>query len=258
MSTLRAAAKLLAFIALTLPLMLVQQVLLWFFPDGARVFPHHYHRLLCRLFSIRLNVTGTVPVRGACLVISNHVSWLDVVILSAVMPLSFVAKREVSHWPFFGTLARLQRTVFVDRERRHTTAKVADSVAGRLAAGEAIVLFGEGTSHDGASVLPFKSSLFAAATAPHIGIVPVTLAYRTRWGLPMSRRERPSFAWYGDMDLISHLWNFMGEGPLGVTVIIHEALSVETGLNRKTAADVSEKAIRQGLVAALHGTPDLR
>ena len=258
MTTLRAAAKLLAFVALTLPLMPVQQVLLWFFPNGARVFPHHYHQLLCRLFSIRLNITGTVPARGACLVISNHVSWLDVVILSAVMPLSFVAKREVSHWPFFGTLARLQRTVFVDRERRHTTAKVADSVAGRLAAGEAIVLFGEGTSHDGASVLPFKSSLFAAATAPHIDIVPITLAYRSIWGLPMSRRERPSFAWYGDMNLMSHLWNFMGEGPLGVTVVIHEALSVETGLNRKTAAEVSEKAIRQGLVAALHGTPDLR
>jgi 1-acyl-sn-glycerol-3-phosphate acyltransferase len=258
MRTLRAALELLAFVALTLPLMPLQQFLLWFFPDTARVFPHHYHRLLCRLFGIRLTVVGNLPPPGPCLVISNHVSWLDIVILSAVMPLSFVAKREVSRWPFFGTLARLQRTVFVDRQRRHTTAKVADSVAGRLAAGEAIVLFGEGTSHDGASVLPFKSSLFAAATAPHIDIVPVTLAYRSHWGLPMSRRERPSFAWYGDMNLLSHLWNFMGEGPLGVTVVIHEALSVETGLNRKMAAEVSEKAIRQGLAAALHGTPDLR
>jgi 1-acyl-sn-glycerol-3-phosphate acyltransferase len=258
MSTLRAALKLLAFAVLTLPLMPVQQVLLWFFPDAARAFPHHYHRLLCRLFGIRLTVIGNLPPPGPCLVISNHVSWLDIVILSAVMPLSFVAKREVSRWPFFGTLARLQRTVFVDRERRHTTAKVADSVAGRLAAGEAIVLFGEGTSHDGASVLPFKSSLFAAATAPHIDIVPVTLAYRSHWGLPMTRRDRPSFAWYGDMNLISHLLNFMGEGPLGVTVVIHEALSVETGLNRKTAAETCEKAVRRGLVAALHGTPDLR
>jgi lyso-ornithine lipid O-acyltransferase len=258
MRIVRAVIKALAFSALTLPLMPVQQVLLWFYPAGARVFPHHYHRLLCRLFSIKLKIIGDLPPPGQCLVISNHVSWLDVVILSAVMPLSFVAKREVARWPFFGTLARLQRTVFVDRERRHTTAKVADSVAGRLAAGEAIVLFGEGTSHDGASVLPFKSSLFAAATAPHIAIVPVSLAYRSVWGLPMTRRERPAFAWYGDMNLISHLWNFMSEGPLDVTVVIHEALSVEAGLNRKTAAEVSEKAVRQGLVAALHGTPDLR
>jgi 1-acyl-sn-glycerol-3-phosphate acyltransferase len=255
---LQAGLKCAAFAVLTLPLMPVQQALLWFFPQTARTFPHHYHRLLCRLFSIRLTVVGNLPPPGPCLVIANHVSWLDIVILSAVMPLSFVAKREVSRWPFFGTLARLQRTVFVDRERRHATAKVADSVAGRLAAGETIVLFGEGTSHDGASVLPFKSSLFAAATAPHIGIVPVTLAYRSIWGLPMTRRERPSFAWYGDMNLISHLWNFMGEGPLGVIVVIHEALSVETGLNRKTAAEACEKAVRQGLVATLHGTADLR
>lgn len=258
MRTLRAALKLLAFVALTLPLMPLQQFLLWFFPDTARVFPHHYHRLLCRLFGIRLTVVGNLPPPGPCLVISNHVSWLDIVILSAVMPLSFVAKREVSRWPFFGTLARLQRTVFVDRERRHTTGKTADGIEARLSQGETIVLFGEGTSHDGASVLPFKSSLFSAATAPHIAIVPITLAYRTCWGLPMGRRERPAFAWYGDMNLMSHLLNFMGEGPLGVTVVIHEALSVETGLNRKTAAEACEKAVRQGLVAALHGTPELR
>jgi lyso-ornithine lipid O-acyltransferase len=258
MRSLRAALKLLAFAVLTLPLMPVQQVLLWLFPQAARALPHHYHRLLCRLFGIRLKVIGRFPPRGPNLIISNHVSWLDIVILSAVMPVSFVAKREVAHWPFFGTLARLQRTVFVDRERRHTTVKAADGLAGRLAAGEAIVLFGEGTSHDGGSVLAFKSSLFAAATAPHIDIVPVTLAYASSWGLPLLRRQRPSFAWYGDMDLVPHLWNFLGEGPLGVTVAVHEALPVETGFNRKAAADACERAVREGLVATLHGARDLR
>lgn len=258
MRTLRAAAKLLAFVALTLPLMPVQQLLLWGFPRGARLLPHHYHRAVCRLFGIRLSVAGAALPQGSCLVISNHVSWLDIVILSAVAPLSFVAKREVAGWPFFGTLARLQRTVFVDRERRHATAATADGITARLAAGETIVLFGEGTSHDGATVLPFKSSLFAAATTPGIAIVPVTLAYRSLWGLPLGRRERPSIAWYGDMDLIPHLWAFLGEGPLEASVIVHEALPEAVGRERKAAALAAENAVRQGLVAALHGPADLR
>lgn len=258
MRTFRAALKLLAFAALTAPLMPVQQVLLWISPGGARALPHHYHRLLCRLFGARLSVIGKPPIPGPCLIASNHVSWLDIVILSAVMPLSFVAKREVARWPFFGSLARLQRTVFVDRERRHSTARTADGIAARLGRGETIVLFGEGTSHDGASVLPFKSSLFSAATAPGIAIVPVTLAYRSVWNLPMTRRQRPAFAWYGDMNLLFHLWNFLGEGPLDVTVVIHEALPAETGLYRKTAAEAAEKAVRKGLAAALHGAADLR
>lgn len=258
MRTFRAALKLLAFAALTVPLMPVQQALLWFSDGGARNLPHRYHRLLCRLFGIRLSMAGRPPAAGSCLIASNHVSWLDVVVLSAVMPLSFVAKREVAGWPFFGALARLQGTIFVDRERRHSTARTADGITARLARGETIVLFGEGTSHDGASVLPFKSSLFAAATAPDIAIVPVTLAYRAVWNLPMTRRQRPAFAWYGDMNLIAHLWNFLGEGPLDVTVVIHEALPAETGRNRKAAAEAAEKAVRQGLAAALHGSADLR
>jgi 1-acyl-sn-glycerol-3-phosphate acyltransferase len=186
------------------------------------------------------------------------VSWLDIVILSAVARVSFVAKREVAGWPLFGTMARLQRTVFIDRDRRHRAAAHADDITSRLAENDVIVLFPEGTSHDGSSVLRFKSSLFAASTAPNVAIIPVSLAYGRRWGLPMMRRERPRFAWYGDMQLVPHLWNFLGEGPLGVSVVFHPPLSVETGLDRKAAAEASERAIRGGLIAALHGQADLR
>jgi 1-acyl-sn-glycerol-3-phosphate acyltransferase len=258
MRRLRAASKLLAFILLTLPLMPVQQALLRFFPGAACAFPHHYHRLLCHLFGIRLKVSGSPPPPGPKLIVSNHVSWLDIVILSAVMPVSFVAKKEVSRWPFFGTLARLQRSIFVDRGQRHRAGQSAGTIAARLAAGEAIVLFGEGTSHDGTSVLPFKTSLFAAATVPDIAIVPVSLGYVRAWGLPLGRRKRPAYAWYGDMNLVPHLWNFLGEGPLSVAVIFHEALSEETGRDRKASAKAAETAVRRGLLAALHGPMDLR
>jgi 1-acyl-sn-glycerol-3-phosphate acyltransferase len=258
MSRLKALTRALGFLALTLPLIPVQMLLLRFAPAAARALPHHYHRMLAWLFGIVITVQGAPPPAGPYLLAANHVSWLDIVILSAVAQVSFVAKKEVADWPLFGLLARLQRSVFIDRDRRHKTRHHADSIAARLAAEETIVLFPEGTSHDGASVLPFKSSFFAAATSPDIHIVPVTLAYAGLWGMPLTRRERPLFAWYGDMALVPHLWTFLGQGPLAVRVIFHAPLSVETGLNRKSAAETAAAAVRGGLVAALHGAGDLR
>ena len=80
-----------------------------------KTFPHRYHRFVAWLFGIHIRVIGARPVTGrGVLILANHTGWMDIVIFSAVMPLSFVAKSEVASWPFFGTLARLQRTVFVD------------------------------------------------------------------------------------------------------------------------------------------------
>jgi lyso-ornithine lipid O-acyltransferase len=243
------------FIAVTLPLMPLQALFLLSWPNMARCFPHFYHRFVRKLLGIKLNVNGTLPTTGQCLIVSNHVSWIDIVVLSAVAPLSFVAKREVAHWPFFGWLSKLQRTVFVDRERRHSTKHSRSELETRLANGDRLVLFPEGTSNDGASLFPFKSSFFAAATAPEIAIIPVTLVYKQHWGLPLARRNRSMFAWYADMDLIPHLWGALCAGPLTVDILIHPALDDETGLNRKTAAAVAERTIRRSLAAALHGRP---
>lgn len=256
-ATLSALLRIFSFLALTLPLMPLQWLFIRIWPNMARELPHHYHKLVCRILGFRPVVAGSLPQGGQCLIVSNHVSWIDILVLSAVAPLSFVAKREVAGWPFFGWLARLQRTVFVDRERRHSTKHSRTELENRLAQGDRIVLFPEGTSHDGSSVLPFKSSFFAAATAPEIAIVPVTLAYVRNWGLPLTRRNRPRFAWYADMELVPHLWEALCAGPLTVEVVIHPALDINTGLDRKSATRVSEAMIRQSLAAALHGRPVL-
>jgi lyso-ornithine lipid O-acyltransferase len=253
MAKISATLRALCFVLLTLPLMPLQALFILVWPNMARVFPHHYHKIACRILGFRTVVTGELPRNGQCLIVSNHVSWIDIVVLSAVSPLSFVAKREVAQWPFFGWLAKLQRTVFVDREKRHSTKHSRTELETRLAAGDRIVLFPEGTSHTGESVLPFKSSFFAAATAPEIAIVPVTLVYKQNYGLPLSRRNRGTFAWYADMDLIPHLWGALCAGPLTVEIIIHPALDVETGLNRKRATESAESTIRRSLAAALHG-----
>lgn len=258
MGSLRPWFVLVQFAALTLPLMPMQQLFRWCSPRLARVFPMYYHRLLCRLLGVKVEVVGHKSERGPLLIASNHVSWLDIVVLSSVAPVSFVAKKDVAKWPFFGSLARLQRTVFVDRERRHATAWSRDEMRERLKAGDTLVLFAEGTSGDGRSVLPFKTSFFGAAELPGVLVQPVTLAYRGHRNLPMTRRLLPAYAWYGDMDLVPHLLGAVRTGPIEVTVVCHEPLSLSGELNRKALARHAEEEVRRGLVLALHRADGMR
>jgi 1-acyl-sn-glycerol-3-phosphate acyltransferase len=257
MTAMKAALRVALAAALTLPLMPLQFLLLKLWPSAARKLPHVFHQMLCRILGIDIRIHGALPPTVATLIVSNHVSWLDIPVLSTLAALSFVAKREVASWPFFGWLAKLQRTVFVDRERRTSTASSRDELSDRLSARETVVLFPEGTSHDGASLLKFKSSFFAAATSD-TSVVPVTLVYARRRGLPLTRRHLPTFAWYGDMDLVPHLWAAICAMPLTVHVFIHDALDETTTADRKKAADIAEATIRAQLAAALHGRVDLR
>ena len=212
MSSVRAGTILAGFAALTLPLMPVQAVLVRTHPRWARKLPHWYHRQVCRLVNVRLTVEGEVARGRPVLFVANHTSWLDIPVLSAVAPLSFVAKKEVGTWPGVSSLARLQRTVFVDRDRRTSVGDTAGEILERLAAGDNVVLFAEGTSSDGNRVLPFKTSLFAAAkppvrlgrTAPDAVVQTISLVYTRLNGVPMGRADRPLVGWYGDMEMMDH------------------------------------------------------
>lgn len=252
MSMLRPLVVLSVFAAATLPLMPVQWLFTKLWPDMARRFPMHYHRLVLRILGVRLKVIGEVTPQGPTLIAANHVSWLDIPVLSAVAPLSFVAKREVGRWPFFGTLARLQRTVFVDRDRRQTTGQSRDEMQERLKRGDILVLFAEGTSSDGFHILPFKSAFFGAAEYENVLVQPLTIAYSGYRNMPMNRRLMPFYAWYGDMELPSHLWQAVAMGPIEVTVICHKPLSLSGEHTRKTLARHAEDQVRAGLLAALH------
>ena len=258
MSRTRAAIRLLAFALLTLPLMPLQQLFVWFWPRLARRFPHRYHRMVARILGVRIAVTGNALETGPLLIAANHVSWLDIVILSAAAPVSFIAKRDVNGWPFFGSLARLQRTVFVNRERRQGTDASRDEIRERLALGDSLVLFAEGTSNDGHEVRPFKSAFFAAADAPGVKVQPVTLAYHSHWGLPMTRRRRPHYAWFGDMYLAPHLWEAVGSGPIAVDVIFHAPVTLAQFGDRKRLAAHAEETVRKGLFVRLSGKPGIR
>jgi len=252
MPKLRAAVILAVFLIVTLLLIPVQWLLLTLRLPARRSFPWRYHRFVARLFGIHIRVLGSPP-PGPALLLANHSSWLDIVIFSAVTPLSFVAKTEVGTWPFFGTLARLQRTVFVTRTRRSETGQARDAIARRLGEGDVLVLFPEGTSNDGNGVLPFKSALLAAADSAvggRVPVQPVSTAYVARHGIPMGRENRPLYAWYGDMELVPHLWEALVAGPLDVVVQFHPPLQA---LDRKELAKIAWETVRVGQACALAG-----
>ena len=240
----------------------VQAVLTRTSVRAARRFPHWYHRKVCRLFGIRLRIEGAVVRDRPVLLVSNHTSWLDIPVLSAVAPVSFVAKREVSRWPFVSSLARLQRTVFVDREKRSAVGETTNEMIERLRLGDAIVLFAEGTSSDGNRVLPFKTSLFAAAKPPgRLGqmappdatVQTISLVYTGLHGVRFGRGQRSLTGWYGDMDMQSHAWQLLKAGPLDIEVRIGPPVPLEAFADRKDLARKTEEAVREGVVALLRG-----
>lgn len=257
MGRLRAAGIIAAFLVMTFTLMPLQWLFIKLNSPAKRTFPNRYHRWVAGLFGIHLTRIGK-PVTGeGVLMVANHTSWADIVIFSAAAPLSFVAKSEIARWPFFGTLARLQRTVFVERTRRASTGEARDAIRERLLEGDTLLLFPEGTSHDGNKVLPFKSALLGAAEAvladgKHVKVQPVSVAFIGLHGLPMGRETRPLFAWYGDMEMVPHLWEALQAGPLDVVVQFHEPLSLDT-MDRKTLAARAQQIVQTGLAEALAG-----
>jgi 1-acyl-sn-glycerol-3-phosphate acyltransferase len=262
MRGLRAFLVLATFFAFTLPLMPLQLLFLATGSRYARTFPHWYHRQVCKIAGIRLTVEGEVAAEQGVLLISNHVSWVDITVLSAVAPVSFVAKQEVASWPFVSWLAKLQRSVFVDRNRRNEVGDKANEILDRLAAGDHIVLFAEGTSSDGNSVVPFKTALFAAAKpvdGPRMGAKvsaqTLALTYPKIYGLPLCRRGRHVVAWYGDMDMASHAWRLLGLGPIDANIRIGPPVPLDSFPDRKALARYAEEKVRRDVVEILRGKP---
>ena len=169
---------------------------------------------------------------------------------------SFVAKAEVGDWFFFGWLAKLQRTVFVERRALKAAAQ-RDQMSRRLEAGDSLILFPEGTSDDGNRVLPFKSALLSVAERrPNdvpLTVQPVSVAYTRLDGLPLGRSLRPLFAWYGDMELAPHLWQLAGLGRLTIVVHFHPPVNIEEFASRKQLSDHCHAKVAEGVALALSG-----
>ena len=247
------AMRIAVYFAVTLPAMPVQVVLLAIKSPHVRRFPRAYHRLICRLLGIHLVRRGTISAHRPTLFVSNHTSYLDIEIMGAAIEGSFVSKAEVSHWPVFGWLAKLQRTIFVERADRAGAARQRDEIRGRLDDGDNLILFPEGTSGDGMHLLPFKSTLFAAAEDDRVVVQPVSVVYRLLDGIPLGRFYRPFFAWYGDMTMAPHLWKMLGLGRLTVVMTFHEPVRLKDFGSRKLLSEHCARIIAEGMGAALAG-----
>ena len=242
------------YIGVTLPAAPIQAVLLVLKSPLARRFPAAYHRACCRVFGIRVETTGTLATSHPILFVANHQSYLDIPILGSAIAGSFVAKAEIATWPLFGTLAKLQRSVFIDR-RPGSTARQRDALMQRLEEGDDIIIFPESTSSDGLHVLPFKSALLSVAEyRPHgapFTVQPVTVAYVRLDGMPLGRFYRPLVAWYGGMEVAPHLWMMLGLGAITVKVIFHQPVTLEEFGSRKALTAHCYKVVAIGLAAAL-------
>ncbi|GGG42595.1 hypothetical protein GCM10010964_32620 [Caldovatus sediminis] len=245
---LRAVRRIALALALTALCIPVQALLLLLPGRGRIVFPRLYWAGMCRAIGLKVRVVGRPAAEARpVLYLANHSSWLDILVLGGVLEACFVAKTEVGTWPLVSTVARLGRTVFVSRNRRRTGTE-AEQMRARLAAGDSLILFPEGTSSDGTRVLPFRSSFLAVADAAR-QVQPVSLVYDRLGGLPACRRDRPLFAWYGDMDIATHLWRLARRSGARATVLLHEPVDPRAFPDRKALTTAVAEVVAEGAAA---------
>jgi 1-acyl-sn-glycerol-3-phosphate acyltransferase len=244
------------YVLVTIPTGPIQAMLLLVRSPWSRRFPMIYHRLCTRILGFRVEPSGERSKAHPTLYVANHASYLDIPVLGSLIDGSFVAKAEIANWPFFGTLAKLQRSIFVDR-RPGSSAKQRDMLIARLEADDDLIIFPESTSGDGIHMLPFKSALLSVAELrPHgapLIVQPVTVAYVRLDGMPLGRFYRPFVSWYGSMTVAPHLWTMLGLGAITVKVIFHPTVTIEQFGSRKLLAVHCYKVISGALAAAIAG-----
>ena len=249
-----------ALVLLSLVLFPIHLLFLWLEHPWRNRLPRYWHKFALRMIGVRVHVHGEAERRRPLMVAANHASWLDILVLASITDATFVAKSEVRDWPIFGTLARLQRSIFIKREERRQTREQADEMASRLNAGETVVLFPEGTTTAGNRLGEIKSSLFAAASsAAHFapeGVVhvqPVAIAYTRIHGMAMGHYHRPVAAWPGDVPLVPHLLGILKTGAFDVDVRFGDTVEVMVGTSRKHVSNFVKEQLRDMLEKSLRG-----
>ena len=243
-SPLRGAFRLLSFLSVTLVLVPIYFVVL-----ALRIRPVirwmsvAYHRFCSIILGIKVRVHGQRSDVIPTLYVCNHVSYLDIFVLGGLIPVSFVAKAEVATWPFFSTLAKAQRSIFIERSSGKTSHS-RDEMMKRLNTGDNLMLFPEGTSSDGTRVLPFRSALFSVAQL-------------RRDDIPLGRYWRPLFAWFGDLYLVPHLWQMVCLGETEAVVTFFPPVDIDKLGDRKKLCEYCFREVSGAVQAANSGRYEL-
>jgi len=189
---------------------------------------HTWSARMLRRLNVSLSVEGTPPTQG--LIVSNHLSYLDILVFSAAAPCAFVAKREVRSWPGVGWIATLAGCIYIDRSRRSATHSIQPAIHAALAGGSRLVLFPEGTSSDGKRLLPFRSSLLQPAVADEAPITAARLLYELDDGDPAN-----DVCYWGDMALVPHALRLFARS--GVRASLRFGARARVFTSRKEAAE---------------------
>jgi 1-acyl-sn-glycerol-3-phosphate acyltransferase len=262
MANLRLWSRLLLVLLWTLACIPLQSLFLILPGRAKERFARFYWRGVRAILNIQVSIRGELTRSRPAIFIVNHCSWLDIVVLGSVLPACFVAKSEIAHWPGFSLIARLGRTVFVSRAKTGV-ARERKSIIERLADGDNIILFPEGTTSDGARILRFQTAFLAIADAPsRPDIQLVTLVYDGINGLPIHRRDRPLISWYGDMTMPEHVPGVARLRSLHATLVIDPPIPAGSYGDRKLLAaalrgrlETNAARLRQGRPVSPLSTP---
>ena len=182
----------------------------------------NYTLLLRLILNIKVRIAGDEGQleRGGYVIIANHVSYVDGIVLGSIFPIVFVSKREVKKWPIVGQWNVLCGTIFINRQRKNEVGALVREMTRKLRQEANILLVPEGTSTNGEKMLPFQTAPLAAPLRSRSIIVPVTLAYTTIDEQPVTAVNRDFVYWYGDMDFVTHFWNLLGRRGVEVLVTL--------------------------------------
>ena len=184
-------------------------------PDACALLVRTWSRQMLDILGVALVLRGTAPERGPLLLVANHISWLDILVMNAAHPARFVSKADVKHWPVLGALITGAGTLYIERESRRDAMRVVHQMADALKAGDTVAVFPEGTTGDGRDLLPFHANLIQAAISAHAPVMPVALDFVD--ATSGQRSDAPLFV--GDTTLLQSIWSTLR--AVGVQAVVH-------------------------------------
>lgn len=251
MRTILGAVRLAVFLLASMVTIIVQTTILSILrlrgKRVALVYPKLFHAFCYKLVGVNVIVEGE-PARGDHIVyIGNHISYLDVQTVGGIVEGTFIAKKDIESWPFFGLMGKMGQTIYMSRNPADA-AREGQMLDERLKEPSPIIIFPEGTSSNGSSILPFKSSLFELFLNKNITIQPFTISIISVNGkTPVTTEMRDQYAWHGDMDLIPHLWSFVKSKGTTIKITFQNPIATHSFKDRKLLCDVCHAAVVKGL-----------
>jgi 1-acyl-sn-glycerol-3-phosphate acyltransferase len=195
-----------------------------------------WSRRMLQILGIPLRVEGEPPAHGPVLLVANHISWLDILVMHAARYCRFVSKSDVKHWPLLGTLATGGGTLYIEREKRRDAMRVVHHMRESLAAGEIVAVFPEGTTGDGRELLPFHGNLIQAAISADVPVQPVAL----RFVDAETGDDSDGPLYLGDDSLLTSLWRTLAGPPFVAQVRFGEPQNAQGRDRRQWANELRE------------------